>query len=109
MKALREVGCHDADAWVDGVRDFPKVRGDRFLVLVEFNWEGKPQVYSLDELIGFQGWGDSAGPYGFMFKGDPGKKDPNPKTLLTYGKLASVRVRPRPGFGPGHPDSEIST
>ncbi len=86
-KAFREAGFHDADAWVDGVRDFPKVRGDRFLVLVQFNWEGKPQVYSLDELIGFQGWGDSAGPYGFMFKGDPGKKDaalsPSPPPAAT--------------------------
>ena len=71
--ALREVGFHDADAWVASVKDFPRVRGDKLLVLAEFMRDGKKETFSLDEMIGFEGWGVSAGPYGFMFKGDPGR------------------------------------
>ena len=36
--------------------------------------DGKKEMFSLDEMIGFEGWGVSAGPYGFMFKGDPGRE-----------------------------------
>ncbi len=73
-EALREVGFHDADAWVASVKDFPRVRGDKLLVLGEFVRDGKKETFSLDEMIGFEGWGVSAGPYGFMFKGDPGRE-----------------------------------
>ncbi|HEY4329324.1 MAG TPA: hypothetical protein VGN88_06285 [Phycisphaerae bacterium] len=71
-QSFRDAGFHDADAWVDGVKDFPRIRGDQFLILVNFQNNGKEESYSLDELISFAHWGVSAGPFGFMFKGDPG-------------------------------------
>ena len=75
MQSMREVGFHDADAWVDSANDFPRVRGDRFLMLLEVTRGaeagGKVETYSLDELLEYRGWGISAGPYGWMFKGDP--------------------------------------
>lgn len=69
--ALREAGFRDADAWAGSVKDFPRVRGDRLLVLLSFQRAGKEEVYSLEELLTFHGWGTAVGPYGFMFKGDP--------------------------------------
>jgi hypothetical protein len=71
MKSMRAAGFNDADAWVSNVHDFPRIRGDRFMILLQFNHDGKPETYSLDELLCYQGWGVSAGPYGWMFKGDP--------------------------------------
>ena len=72
MQSMRDVGFHDADAWVESVNDFPRVRGDRFLMLLEVTRPGeKPETYSLDELLEYRGWGISTGPYGWMFKGDP--------------------------------------
>jgi hypothetical protein len=68
-QALREVGCHDADAWTDGVQDFPRVRGDRLLITLEFTRAGQKEKYSLDELITLSRWGVPMGPFGFMFKG----------------------------------------
>lgn len=70
-KALRDIGCRDGDAWSDGIKDFARLRGDQFIVLVTFEQDGKKQTYSLDELLAFSGWGVALGPYGFMFKGDP--------------------------------------
>ncbi len=71
-QALRDIGCHDGDAWADGVQDFSRVRGDRFMVLVDVTTApGKTETYSLDELLEFHGWGVSMGPFGFMFRGDP--------------------------------------
>ncbi|MGN6366836.1 MAG: hypothetical protein ACTHN5_00965 [Phycisphaerae bacterium] len=72
IQAMRDVGFHDADAWVDSVKDFPRVRGDRFLMLLDVDLPGgKHETYSLDELLEYRGWGISTGPYGWMFKGDP--------------------------------------
>jgi hypothetical protein len=71
-ESLREAGFHDADAWAANVQEFPRIRGDRFMVIAEFEREGRKEVYSLDELISFVGWDVPVGPYGFMFKGDPG-------------------------------------
>ena len=72
MESIRGFAFHDADAWVDSVNDFPRVRGDRFLMLLEVTQAGgKVETYSLDELLEYRGWGISAGPYGWMFKGDP--------------------------------------
>jgi hypothetical protein len=71
MKAMRAAGFHDADAWVSSVHDFPRIRGDRFIILLQFPRDGKQETFSLDELLCYQGWGVSAGPYGWMFKGDP--------------------------------------
>ncbi len=71
MQALREVGCNDADAWVKSVAEFPGIRGDRLMIILEVTRAGKTEAYSLDELLQYMGWGVSAGPYGWMFKGDP--------------------------------------
>ncbi|GEM_PF-1245461 len=71
MRSMREAGFRDADFWVGNVEDFPRIRGDRALILLEFTQAGKKQTYALDELLTFQGWGVSAGPNGWMFKGDP--------------------------------------
>jgi hypothetical protein len=71
MQSMRAAGFHDADAWVASVHDFPRIRGDRFIILLQFPRNGKQETYSLDELLCYQGWGVSAGPYGWMFKGDP--------------------------------------
>ncbi len=80
MQALREVGCHDADAWVAGVEDFPKIRGDRLMIELEVTRGGKAEMYSLDELLEYEGWGVAAGPYGWMFKGSPGEGNSKLKT-----------------------------
>jgi hypothetical protein len=77
-KALREAGFRDADAWADSVKDFPRVRGDRLLVLVQFSRNGQDETYSLDELLAYQGWSTATGPYGFMFKGDPERATTRP-------------------------------
>ena len=69
--ALRQAGFRDADAWVDNVADFPRVRGDRALILLEVELEGKKEVFPLDELLAYQHWGVTIGPFGWMFKGDP--------------------------------------
>ncbi len=71
MAALREVGCHDADAWVSSVQDFPRIRGDRLLILLTFEHNGVVDTYAMDELLAFHGWNTPVGPYGWMFKGDP--------------------------------------
>jgi len=71
-KALRDVGCRDGDEWADSMKQFARVRGDRLMVTLEFERAGKKEVWSLDELMTFQGWGVAVGPYGFMYKGDPG-------------------------------------
>jgi hypothetical protein len=71
MNALRDIGCHDADEWVAGVEDFPKIRGDQFMIELRVTRDGKVETYSLDELLQYEGWGVSQGPYGWMFKGDP--------------------------------------
>jgi hypothetical protein len=85
MQAMRDAGFKDADAWVSNVRDFPRVRGDRAMILLEFERNGKKEVYSLDELLTYSGWGVSAGPHGWMFKGDPERaqnaKEPAPKPV----------------------------
>jgi hypothetical protein len=94
-QALRDIGCHDGDAWVDSVQNFPRVRGDRFMVVLEVEREGgggKKEKYSLDELMTFIRWGVSMGPYGFMFKGDPDHKAAGPAGTL-------------PGAGGGAGDS----
>ncbi len=69
--ALRDAGFHDADAWVASVRDFPRIRGDRMLMLLTFERNHVVDTFALDELLAFHGWNVSAGPYGWMFKGDP--------------------------------------
>ncbi len=79
-KALREAGFRDADVWADSAKDFPRVRGDRLLILVTFSQDGKQETYALDELLSFQGWGAAVGPYGFMFKGDPERGSKAPAT-----------------------------
>ncbi|HUO08802.1 MAG TPA: hypothetical protein VM008_10915 [Phycisphaerae bacterium] len=77
MQAMRDAGFHDADEWVENVKQFPIVRGDRFLILLDVTLPGvggeggKTETFSLDELLQYRGWGISAGPYGWMFKGDP--------------------------------------
>jgi len=74
-QAMRQAGFRDADAWAKTVREFPRIRGDRILITLSVTRNDKPghpvEHYSLDELLTFQGWGVSAGPYGWMFKGDP--------------------------------------
>jgi len=78
-QAMRQAGFHDADAWAKSVREFPRVRGDRFLITLAVTRKDKPgspvEEYSLDELLAFQGWGVPAGPYGWMFKGNPERGD----------------------------------
>src|ERR1035437_3296482 len=59
MQSMRAAGFHDADAWVSSVKDFPRIRGDRFIILLSFNRDGKPETYALDELLTYQGWGVS--------------------------------------------------
>lgn len=78
MQAMRAVGFRDADHWVANVHDFPRIRGDRALVLLEVTRDGKKETYALDELLVFQGWGAPAGPYGWMFKGDPERDQDKP-------------------------------
>ena len=73
MQALRAAGCHDADAWVTGVEDFPKIRGDQLMIELRVTREGKVETYSLDELLEYEGWGVAQGPYGWMYKGSPGE------------------------------------
>ena len=75
-QSLRDIGCHDGDAWTDSARDFRNIRGDRLLITVQFTLDGKPQNYALDEPMTLQtddiSWGGALGlPWGFMFKGDP--------------------------------------
>jgi hypothetical protein len=69
--ALRDAGFHDADAWVASVHDFPRIRGDRMLILLTFERNHVVETFALDELLAFHNWNISAGPYGWMFKGDP--------------------------------------
>jgi hypothetical protein len=73
MQALRAAGCHDADEWVTGVEDFPKIRGDQLMIELRVTRAGKVETYSLDELLEYEGWGVAQGPYGWMYKGDPGE------------------------------------
>jgi hypothetical protein len=75
-QSMRAIGCRDGDAWADGVKDFARLRGDRFLVLLDVTRDGKVETYSLDELLEFHGWGVALGPYGFMFRGDPERAVP---------------------------------
>jgi hypothetical protein len=95
-QALRDVGCYDADAWVDGVQDFPRIRGDRLLITLEFIREGKKEKYSLDELITLTRWGVPLGPFGFMFKGDPDHAASKPAvggvTSTLAGEEDSARI-----------------
>ncbi len=75
---LREAGCVDADQWVANVADFPRIRGDKIMILLEVTRTdpgggGKVETYPLDELLVNQGWGVSIGPFGWMFKGEPGE------------------------------------
>jgi hypothetical protein len=99
-RALREAGFHDASAWVFSVRDFPRVRGDRILVTLKFTLDGKPAEYSLDELLAYSGWGVSAGPYGFMFKGDPGAEI----SAATAPAVAPASAPATQGAGDEEPD-----
>jgi hypothetical protein len=71
IHAMRDVGFHDADAWVANVRDFPRIRGDRMLILLTVERGRTLETFALDELFTFRGWNVSVGPYGWMFKGDP--------------------------------------
>jgi hypothetical protein len=72
LTALRKAGFHDADAWTFSVTDFPRVRGDQALILLNVTRNGKVETYSLNELLCIGGWNVSPGPLGWMFKGDPG-------------------------------------
>ena len=94
----RSIGCRDGDAWVDSVKDFPRIRGDRFMVLVEFDFEGKRQIFSLDELLEYQAWGISMGPFGFMYRGDPGSRS---EARIFAGQQARIN----PGTDGRHEDS----
>ena len=96
MQAMRAAGFHDADAWVSNVRDFPRIRGDRFIILLQVTRNGKQETYALDELLSYEGWGVSAGPYGWMFKGDPDRpvKDDVP---IWPPPAAPAAVPPVPG------------
>ncbi len=103
-QALRDVGCRDGDAWVDGVKDFPRVRGDRFMVVLEFEpgnagvppaaggggGAGKKEKFSLDELLTFSRWGVSMGPYGFLYKGDPDHAASQPAATAPAGAAGGV-------------------
>lgn len=75
IAGLRRVGCRDADFWVDNVVDFPRVRGDRVLVLMEVTFQGKKEIFPLDELLAYRNWGVSVGPFGWMFKGEPDREE----------------------------------
>jgi len=87
LKAMREAGFVDADHWVGNVSDFPRIRGDKAAIILDFEVEGKKQTFLLDELIAFQGWGVSPGPHGWLFKGDPArdmkKEEEQPQEKLT--------------------------
>jgi hypothetical protein len=76
IKAMRDAGFHDADAWVSSVRDFPRIRGDKALLLVTVEHDHTIQTFSLDELLTFYKWNVPIGPYGWMFKGDPEHQRP---------------------------------
>jgi hypothetical protein len=80
MEALRAAGCHDADEWVTGVEDFPKIRGDQVMIELRVTRAGKVETYSLDELLEYEGWGVAQGPYGWMYKGEPGEENSKLKT-----------------------------
>jgi hypothetical protein len=114
--AMRDIGMHDGDAWADSVKDFPRVRGDRFMVLLEFTmpeadptvtpWDtrnvdaGKRVIYSLDELMEFEAWGVALGPFGFEFRGDP---DRAPKTSAE--RMATNSLRAGAGTQTGESDA----
>jgi hypothetical protein len=85
QQALRDAGCRDADAWTDGIKDFPRIRGDRLLITLEFTRDGKKEKYTLDELITLSRWGVSMGPFGFMFKGDPEHAASQPAAAAAVG------------------------
>ena len=91
MQALHDIGCHDADEWVNSIQDFPKIRGDRLLITLEVTRNGKTETYSLDELLTYEGWNISTGPYGWMFKGNPGGKTQNSK-LKTQNRLMRALI-----------------
>jgi len=73
VEAMHQAGFRDGDAWVDNNADFPRLRGDRVLITAEVEKDGKEEIFALDEMIAFRGWGVSVGPYGWMFKGDAGR------------------------------------
>jgi len=92
---LREAGCVDADEWVANVADFPRVRGDRLMILLEVTrtekgGSGKVETYPLDELLVYQGWGVSIGPFGWMFKGAPG--EPRQKAAANATQPAQEQI-----------------
>jgi hypothetical protein len=71
LDALHIAGFRNESYWVDNPADFPRLRGDRLLVLLEVTLDGKTETFPLDEMISFRGWNVSVGPYGWMFKGSP--------------------------------------
>jgi hypothetical protein len=80
VDAMHQAGFHDADAWVSNVRDFPRIRGDKALILLEVRRKDHTETYLMDELLTFGGWNTSVGPYGWMFKGKPGEGTTNGAT-----------------------------
>lgn len=91
--AMRDAGFRDADAWTKNVADFPRIRGDRVLIVLGFEHKGEKKEYMLDELLTFEGWGTSIGPFGWMYKGDPGAGE------AAQG-MAAPAAAPAPASGP---------
>jgi len=90
VQALHQAGFADADAWVSNVKDFPRIRGDRALILLEITRNNKVETYLLDELLAWAGWNTSAGPFGWMFKGQPGETPTTPEAATTRPASAAT-------------------
>jgi hypothetical protein len=99
VDALHQAGFHDADAWVSNVKDFPRIRGDKALILMEVHRKDHTETYLMDELLTFGGWNTSVGPYGWMFKGKPGE-EPTPTSPTSGNPLAASRTPPTPTTSP---------
>jgi hypothetical protein len=67
--AFFKIGYHPANQWAPNLADFVGIRGDPVLILVSFKQNGREQTYLLDELIAFQSWHVSIGPFGWLFLG----------------------------------------
>ncbi len=93
VDALHQAGFVDADAWVSNVKDFPRIRGDKALILLQVTRKNKTETYLADELLTWGGWNTSIGPYGFMYKGKPGETDSEP-TTPSPSPLAASRPPP---------------
>jgi hypothetical protein len=106
VDAMRAAGFRDADYWVGNVADFPRVRGDRAMMILEVESGGKKEKFALDELLAYQGWGVSIGPHGWMFKGDPERDGAAPATTATSPATAAT-TNAAPGEDPQSPAQQI--